>query len=89
MRVGVVGVGVGVGATTVRVTAGLVTPDMDAVMLVFPAATPVAKPVEEIVAIVGVRTGPGYLRGDIRIRAVGVGPGSCKLLGGTHRQIRR
>ena len=39
-------------ATTVRTTAGLVTPDMDAVILAFPAATPVAKPVEEIVAIV-------------------------------------
>ncbi len=44
-------VDVGMGAITIRVTAGLVTPDTDAVMLVFPAATPVAKPVEEIVAI--------------------------------------
>jgi hypothetical protein len=42
---------VGVVAITVRVTAGLVIPDRDAVMLAVPAAMPVAKPVEEIVAI--------------------------------------
>ena len=37
---------------TGKVTAGLVTPDRAAVILVFPAATPLAKPAEEIVAIV-------------------------------------
>ncbi len=37
---------------TVRFTDGLVTPDMDAVIVVVPAATPVAKPVEDIAAMV-------------------------------------
>jgi hypothetical protein len=36
---------------TVRVTAELVIPGVDAVMLVVPEATPVAKPIEEIVAL--------------------------------------
>ena len=39
-------------ATTVRANAGLVTPDINAVILTLPAATPVAKPAEDIVAMV-------------------------------------
>jgi hypothetical protein len=42
---------VGVGAATFRVTAGLVTPDREAVISAVPAATPVAKPASETVAI--------------------------------------
>ena len=38
-------------ATTVKLTGGLVTPDRAAVILAVPAATPVAKPVESIVAV--------------------------------------
>lgn len=38
-------------ATTVRVTAGLVTPDLAAVISVLPAATPVARPSVSTVAI--------------------------------------
>jgi hypothetical protein len=41
---------VGTGTITARVTAGLVTPDKEAVMLVAPAATPLASPEEEMVA---------------------------------------
>jgi hypothetical protein len=41
---------VGAGATTVRDRAVLVTPDKDAVILVVPTTTPVAKPEAEIVA---------------------------------------
>jgi len=41
-------------AVVVKFTTGLVTPDMAAVILAVPAATPVAKPVEEIVAAAGV-----------------------------------
>ena len=41
-------------ATTVKLTGGLVTPDMAAVILVVPAATPVANPSESIVAVAGV-----------------------------------
>ena len=37
---------VGVGATTVKLTGGLVTPYSAAVILVFPTATPVTKPPE-------------------------------------------
>jgi hypothetical protein len=44
--VGVVAEGVGVGATTVKLTGGLVTPYRVAVILLFPSATPVAKPPE-------------------------------------------
>ena len=39
------------GETTGKFTAGLVTPDRAAVILVFPTATPVAKPAEDMVAI--------------------------------------
>ena len=39
------------GATTAKLTAGLVIPSRVAVILAVPAATPVAKPVEEIVAV--------------------------------------
>lgn len=35
---------------TVRITAALVTPDSEAVILVVPAVTPVAKPEDEMVA---------------------------------------
>ena len=35
---------------TVKVTAGLVTPDRVAVMRVVPAAAPLAKPIKEMVA---------------------------------------
>jgi hypothetical protein len=38
--------------TTVKVTTGLVIPDRAAVTLVLPVATPVAKPNEDMVAIV-------------------------------------
>lgn len=38
------------GVTTVKAAEELVTPDMVAVMLAFPGATPVAKPLESIVA---------------------------------------
>jgi hypothetical protein len=41
-------------AVTVSVTAGEVTPLIDAVICVVPAATPVARPVPEIVAVAGV-----------------------------------
>jgi hypothetical protein len=37
--------------TTVKITTGLVTLEKVSVILVVPAATPVAKPAEEIVAI--------------------------------------
>lgn len=40
----------GAGAATVKTTELLVTPDMVAVMLAFPVDTPVAKPMEFIVA---------------------------------------
>jgi hypothetical protein len=40
-------------ATTVKLITGLVTPDKAAVILVFPIATPVARPTEDIVAILG------------------------------------
>ena len=40
------------GTTTGKLTTGLDTPDMAAVILVFPAATPVAKPAGDMVAIV-------------------------------------
>jgi hypothetical protein len=42
---------VGAGTFTVRVTAGLVTPDNEAVISLTPAATPVAKPASEMVAM--------------------------------------
>jgi hypothetical protein len=42
---------VDVGDTTVKTTAGLVIPDSVAVILLAPTATPVAKPVELIVAV--------------------------------------
>ena len=45
-----VGVDVGAGATTVRVIAWLVDPEMAAVISVVPAALPVANPVDDIVA---------------------------------------
>jgi len=51
--VDVVVVGAGTAATTVKVTVWLVIPDRAAVILVLPTATAVAKPVAEIVAIVG------------------------------------
>ena len=51
--VDVVVVGTGTAATTVNVTGWLVIPDKEAVTLVLPTATAVAKPVAEIVAIVG------------------------------------
>jgi len=44
--VGVVAEGVGLGATTVKLTNGLVTPYRVAVISLFPAATPVTKPPE-------------------------------------------
>jgi len=37
--------------TTFSVTAGLTTPDIDAEMSVVPADTPVAKPVDDMVAL--------------------------------------
>lgn len=40
----------GIGVITVRVTAVLVTPEKDAVILLFPAATPVDRPVESMLA---------------------------------------
>jgi hypothetical protein len=51
----VVGVvkGVEIGTTTGNLTAGLVTPDRVAVILVFPAATAVTEPDEDMVAIFG------------------------------------
>jgi hypothetical protein len=45
---------VGAAVTTGKFTDELVIPAMAAVILVVPAATPVAKPVEEIVAAAGV-----------------------------------
>ncbi len=48
-----VSVGGGAGAVTVKVTVGLLLPERDAPMVVVPAATPVAKPEEEIVAVPG------------------------------------
>ena len=39
-----------IGATTVKVTCGLVIPDIEAVILTVPLATPVIVPVEDIVA---------------------------------------
>lgn len=53
VEVDVVVVGAGIAATTVKVTVWLVITDKEAVILVLPTATAVAKPVEEIVAIVG------------------------------------
>ena len=44
--VGVVAKGVGVGATTVKITGGLVIPYIVAEISLFPAATPVTKPPE-------------------------------------------
>ena len=48
--VGVVEV-VDAATTTVKLTGGLVIPDMTAVILAVPASTPAARPVESIVAI--------------------------------------
>ena len=48
---GVVEAVTGFGIATVNMMA-LVTPDTDAVILVVPAATPIAKPAEDIVALV-------------------------------------
>ena len=55
-----------VAASTVKSTLELVTPDRAAVILAVPAATPVAKPVEDIVAVAGSIAGPGYLRSNVR-----------------------
>ena len=43
---------VGVESPTDKITGRLVIPDMAAVIFVFPSATPVAKPTEEMVATV-------------------------------------
>lgn len=44
---------VGVEATTVKLTGGLVTPNMLTVILVFPATMPLAKPAKDMVATSG------------------------------------
>ena len=47
---GVIAIADIIGATTVKLTGGLIMPDTEAVILTVPVATPVTVPVEDIVA---------------------------------------